>query len=179
MRIDLLGEKTQVVGRFGMRHEHALRLVDPSRHRENLRQPEATEDERPVLPANAVASAIPVYVRALAQLGLDPLHGSKHTIIVWREKSVNWKQKQGRVTMLVIIGRNKVSASSIQTASTDLRVDLVGRLLPSRSQRLIAEQRRELCAATECKPTHQFRMHVVPLAGTWLPNAMIGLTPHQ
>jgi hypothetical protein len=92
-RLDLLGEKAQMVRGLYMRYENALSFVDLPRHRENLGQPKSTKDERPLVATNPVIGSVAVQVRAVPELGSDPLHGPEHSIVVWRQEAVDRKQE--------------------------------------------------------------------------------------
>jgi len=77
-----------------VRDENPLSFIDLTCHSENLSQPESAKDERPFLSANSVVRSIAIEVRALPQLGSDPLDGPKHTVIAGRQETVNGKHEQ-------------------------------------------------------------------------------------
>jgi hypothetical protein len=106
-RIDFLRKKAQVIRRLCVRHEDTLRLVELTRHRKNLRQPESTKDECSLLTADPIAASIAVHVRTISQLSADPLHGPKDAVVIGRQEAVDRKQEQGRIGMLVIICRDE------------------------------------------------------------------------
>ena len=105
--LDFFRKKTQMVRGLRMRDEDALRIVDLPGHRKSLRQPESTKDERPLLAADSIVGPyvyryraddgvgpVAIHVRAIPQLGLNPLHRPEHSSIAWRQEAMNRQQKQ-------------------------------------------------------------------------------------
>ena len=119
---DLLGKKAQVVRRLGVGDKHLLRLVDPACHGKNLGQPETAEHESTLLTSDTVVGSVAVDVGAITQLRLNPLDRSKHAVVIWWKKTMNWEQKQGCIGMLVIVCGDESLSRSIQPAGTKLRM---------------------------------------------------------
>ena len=156
------------------------RVLELADDRERRDEPERADQERALLPGEAVVGlvgAVAEHEAVLGQLLGDRVHGRVQALVVAGEEAEDRGQEHRGIERvgLVVLAQDPPFGDAVLE---DVRADLVGRRTPRGRLLGVASDLGELRCAVERDPAHQLRRDVVLRRAPGLPDALVRLPPH-
>src|SRR4051794_11928510 len=155
-------------------------LLDSSRTRQRLNEPERARDERALSTGKPIAAqGVPPYqVASVGQLRVHSVYGPAYERIL-RRRELEYRQNQQRcIELLATELPDQIPEVGMHAVFSDGRRQFVASAFPTRQTgRTRMVRARDAQCAVRREPRHQLRVHKLPRWPRHLPDAAVGLRP--